>query len=117
MSVSIYNNNSCKYHIGKLDKVVYLVSESAMKNIHIDNGNAYIGGLMEEPMALKVRNIELSDTDELDERYKFAHTLKFSMDGYANYTMFQKKYYAIVKSLDGAYWFVNPMLPCKVSYT
>ena len=115
--VSNYNNTQCGYRIDKLDKVVYLISEEATKNIHIDNGEAYVDEIAEEPIALSVYNISLSDTDELDERYRFTHTLTFSVDGYVNYTDFQGRYYAIVKTLDGEYWLVNPLFPCKVTYT
>ena len=117
MAVSTYNNNNCRYRLDKLDKVVYLISEDASKNIHIDNGEAYVTDIGQEPLSLKVYNIALTDTDELDERYKFTHQLTFSMDGYANYKDFQGRYFAIVKSLDGVYWLVNPMFPCKVTYT
>lgn len=118
MSVSTYKNNICDYHIGKLENVVYLINSQAVKDIHIDNGDAYIDGLDDENiLALPVYDVELSDTDELDERYKFTHTLKFSMYGYANYLDFQAKFYAIVKSVEGVYWLVNPLFPCKVSYT
>lgn len=117
MSVTTYRNNECKYRLDKLDKVVYLISEDALKNIHIDDGEAYVDEITEEPMALSVYNIELTDTDTLDERYKFTHTLSFSVHGYANYRDFGGKYYAIVKSLDGEYWLVNPLFPCKVTYT
>lgn len=117
MAVSTYNNNNCRYRLDKLDNVVYLISEDATKNIHIDNGEAYVMDIDQEPLSLKVYNIALTDTDELDERYKFTHQLTFSMDGYANYKDFQGRYFAIVKSLDGVYWLVNPMFPCKVTYT
>lgn len=117
MAVSTYNNNNCRYRLDKLDKVVYLISEEATKNIHIDNGEAYVTDIDQEPLSLQVYNIALTDTDELDERYKFTHQLTFSMDGYANYKDFQGRYFAIVKSLDGVYWLVNPMFPCKVTYT
>ena len=117
MSVTTYKNNNCRYRLDKLDKVVYLISEDALKNIHVDNGQAYIDEITEEPLSISVYNIELKDTDELDERYKFTHTLTFSVQGYANYHDFEGKYYAIVKSLDGEYWMVNPMFPCKVTYT
>lgn len=117
MAVSTYNNNNCRYRIDKLDKVVYLISEDASKNIYIDNGEAYVTDIDQEPLSLKVYNISLTDTDELDERYKFTNQLTFSMDGYANYKDFQGRYFAIVKSIDGVYWLVNPMFPCKVTYT
>ena len=117
MAVSTYNNNNCRYRLDKLDKVVYLISEDASKNIYIDNGEAYVMDIDQEPLSLKVYNIALTDTDELDERYKFTNQLTFSMDGYANYKDFQGRYFAIVKSIDGVYWLVNPMFPCKVTYT
>lgn len=117
MSVSIYKNNECRYNIDKLEKVVYLISEDALRKIHIDDGEAYIDQIVQEPLSLAVYDIVLSDTDELDERYKFTHTLTFSMNGYANYRDFEGKYYAIVKTIDGVYWLVNPMFPCKVTYT
>lgn len=117
MSVSTYKNNECRYNIDKLEKVVYLINEDDLGNIHIDNGEAYVDNISANPLSLAVYNISLTDTDELDERYKFTHTLTFSMRGYANYKYFQSKYYAIVKTIDGVYWLVNPMFPCKVSYT
>ena len=117
MAVSEYINNPCKYNIDKLAKVVYLIDENASKNIHIDDGEAYITDIDQEPMALPVYNIALSDTDELDERYKFTHRLTFSMNGYVNYRDFQGRYYVIVKTVDEEYWLVNPLFPCKVTYT
>lgn len=117
MSVSTYRNNECKYNIDKLEKVVYLISEDDLRNIHIDNGEAYVDSISATPLSIAVYNIALSDTDELDERYKFTHTLTFSMNGYASYRDFQGKYFAIVKTVDGVYWLVNPLFPCKVTYT
>ena len=117
MAVSEYINNPCKYNIDKLAKVVYLIDENASKNIHIDDGEAYITDIDQEPMALSVYNIALSDTDELDERYKFTHRLTFSMNGYVNYRDFQGRYYVIVKTVDEEYCLVNPLFPCKVTYT
>lgn len=117
MSVSTYRNNECRYNIDKLEKVVYLISEDDLRNIHIDNGEAYVDSISATQLSLAVYNISLTDTDEFDERYKFTHTLTFSMRGYANYKYFQSKYYAVVKTVDGVYWLVNPLFPCKVTYT
>ena len=116
MSVSTYTPTN-QYRLNKLAKVVYLIDENAMKSIQIDNGAAYITGSLQPPLALKVYAINLSDTDALDERYAFTHQLSFSVNGYANYKDFQGRYYAIVKSLDGGYWMLNPMMPAKVTYT
>lgn len=116
MSVSNYTPNN-KYKYNKLEKVVYLIDENALKDITIDNGAAYVSGITQEPLALQTNSINLQDSEELDERYKFTHTLTFSINGYANYKYFGGRYYVIVKSKDGVYWLVNPLFPCKVSYT
>lgn len=117
MSVSEYNNIECKYKIEKLDKTVYLIDENTAKNIHIDSGAAYATNIQQSFLELDVYNISFEDTEEIDERYKFTHTLTFSMNGYANYNVFQGRFYVIVKTVDGDFWLVNPFFPCKVTYT
>ena len=114
--VSNYTPNN-KYRYDRLDKVVYLISEEAVKNIHIDNGLAYIDEIVQEPLTLSVNSISVNETDTLDERYRFTHQLNFSMSGYANYEAFQGRYYVIIKSVDGVYWLVNPLFPTKITYT
>lgn len=111
-----YNDSACKYRFDKLENVVYLISVDN-GNISIDNGAAFINDLTEAPLSLKTYNMSLQENEELDERYRFTHTLQFSMKGYANYTDFQGKYYVIVKDKNSTYWLVNPMFPCKVTYT
>ena len=117
MSVTEYKNIECKYRIDKLDNVVYLVPENALRNIHIDGDEAYVDNIPFEPLRIDCYNIALSDTDEFDERYKFTHQLTFSVNGYASHNTLDGNYYAIVKSVDNEYWLVNPMFPCKVTYT
>lgn len=119
MPVSKYDNTVCRYRIGKLDKYVYLIRETDVRNskIHIDNGEAYIEEITAVPITLPVYNLTLTDGDELDERYKFTHQLAFSVNGYANYTDFQDRYFVVLRSLDGVYWLVNPQFPVKVTYT
>ena len=117
MSVSNYKPNECTYRIDKLDNVVYLIPEAALRNIKIDNGYAYVENIEYEPIYFNCYNISLEDTDTLDERYEFTHTLKFSVNGYVNHNDFQGCYYVIVKSVDNEYWLVNPLFPCKITYT
>ena len=117
MSVSNYNPFECTYRIDKLDNVVYLIPEAALRNIKIDNGEAYVENIEYEPIYFNCYNISLEDTDTLDERYEFTHTLKFSVNGYVNHNDFQGCYYVIVKSVDNEYWLVNPLFPCKITYT
>lgn len=107
----------CKYLVNKLQPYVYLISEDALKDIKIDNGDAYISSINETPTRLDVYNISLTEGDELNERFKFTHTLTFSVNGYANKDDFNGKYYVILKDDDGTYWLINPLFPCKITYT
>lgn len=116
MSVSNLNQ-SCGYHIGKLEDAIYIIDKDALKNITIDNGSAYIYSLSIVPRAIKAYNISLEDTEELNERYKFTHTIRLSVKGYSNKDLFDGDYYFAVKSTTGTYWMVNPLMPCKVTYT
>ena len=116
MSVTNYNN-TCKYHIGKLDNVIFLITEEASKDIIIDNGAAYISGITEQPLAINCYNIKVEETDELDERYKFTHSVSFSVNGYLNHLDLDNRFYAIVRDSEGTYWMINPMFSSKVTYT
>ena len=117
MSVTNYTPDKCRYLVEKLAKTVYLISEDAVKDIRIDNGDAYINSVSESPMRLDCYSINLQEEESLDERYRFTHTLTFSVNGYANSDDFQGRFYAIVKDNEGTYWLVNPLFPCKVTYT
>ena len=45
MSVSTYKNNECRYNIDKLEKIEYLINKNDLKNIRIDNIEAYINSI------------------------------------------------------------------------
>lgn len=107
----------CKYSLLRLQPYVYLISEDALKDIRIDNGNAYVDTISQTPIRLDAYNVTLNESESLDERYRFTHTLTFSVNGYTNKDDFQDRYYAIVKDEEGTYWLVNAMFPCKVTYT
>ena len=115
MSVSNYKPNQCLYRIDQLDDVVYLFPENALRNIKIDNGEAYVENIVYEPLILHCYNISLEDTETLDERYEFSHTLKFNTVGYANHNDFEGRYYVVVKTIADEYWLLNPLFPCKVN--
>ena len=117
MSVTKYINNDCRYRIDKLQNVVYLIDENNARTINIDNGRAYVTlASNEDVLRIDCYGIDLQDGDELNGRYSFTHTLKFSVNGYMNHRDLMGKYYVIVKSYDNEYWLVNPMFPCKVEY-
>lgn len=120
MSVSNYlakSENSCKYTYNKLKDVLYLVSEEHLKDIIIDNGEAYISGLTELPIRINGFNISLKEEASLDERWKFQKTITLSMHGYVNYKIFEGKHYAIVESEDGTFWMVNVDYPSRITHT
>lgn len=118
MSVTNYMPNKCRYLITQLEEIVYLVSEDALKDIKIDNGSAYVSTITNDtPLSIKCYNLKLAESDALDERYKFTHTVTFSVKGYMNKDNFNGKYYVILKDKEGTYWLANPLFPSKVTYT
>lgn len=116
MSVNNYNPNKCKYKIGKLDNVVYLVNKDAIGSISIDNGAAYVVSAA-SATSIVCTNIAIAEEESLDERYQFSHQLQFSVQGYMNVDGFNGKYYVIVKDKDDTYWLLNPTFPFKITYT
>ena len=115
MSVTNYDNITCKYTIGKLDKMVYFVPESAIGAISLDGTVDYVYSASTN-QALECYALSLSEGDTLDERYEFTHSLNFSVKGYMNKNDIEYKH-VIVKDKEGTYWLLNPMLPCKLTYT
>lgn len=113
MSVSNYTINNCKYTIGKLDKVLYLVDKSSLGNV--DTQDYYIDGGAQATM-IKCNSISLTENTNLDERYKFTHTINFQVDGYKTVADFNERYYAVVKDMDGEYYLVNPEFKMKITY-
>ena len=107
----------CKYNYSKLKDVLYLVSAEHIKNVHIDNGEAYINGLLESPLKINGYNIQFNEESSLDERFKFQKTLTLSMHGYVNYKLFEGKYYAIIEDVEGILYMINVDFPSKVTHT
>ena len=114
--VTNYTPNNCKYAYDRLDNVVFLVSKDAIGSISIDNGAAYVASAS-SAMSIACSNISLSEDESLDERYQFNHKLQFTVQGYMNVDDFEGKYYVILKDVNNTYWLMNPMFPCKVTYT
>lgn len=119
MSVTRYTPNICQYKQLKLKDVVYLVSKSHTKFIVVDmnNNDAYIESLSEKPMALDCFNVQFTEEETLDERYKFTKRLTFSMNGYVPLDYLQEKYYAIIMTEDNTPYMINVDFPSKVTYT
>ena len=116
MPISSYTPLHNNYILDNLEKVVFLVDGNS-KDIHIDQGAAYIDnaeGL--EVQALSVSEISISDESALDERYTFTHTLAFTVQGYANIGALNQLYYCIIKDKNGTYWWANPMFPNQITH-
>lgn len=120
MSVTNYTpglSATCRYNYSKLKDVIYLVSKNHVKNVHIDNGEAYIDGLTEFPLRLNGFGVSLKEESSLDERYAFNKTVTLSMHGYVNSSIFGGRYYVILESYDGTFWMVNVDFPSRLTYT
>ena len=119
MAVTNYTPNAatCSYSYSKLRNTIYLVSKDHLKEVFIDNGEAYISGLTETPMRIDGFNLSLNEETSLDERYKFQKTVTISMHSYVNSSVFNGKYYVILQSYDNTFWMVNVDFPSRVTYT
>lgn len=110
-------NDRCTYTFSKLRKVVYLLSAEHIKDVHIDEGEAYIDSLTELPIRLNGFNIQFNEESSLDERYQFSKTVTLRMNGYVSHTSFSGRYYVVLQTDDGTYWMVTPDFPSRVTYT
>ena len=117
MAVTDYLLTNCKYNYTRLKNVLYLVSEEHIKNVHIDNGEAYIDGLTELPLRINGFNIQFNEETSLDERYKFQKTISISMRGYVSHDIFLEKYYAIIEDVEGIKYMVNVDFPNRITHT
>lgn len=107
----------CRYRLGKLSDTVYLLSDKNSVAVDIDTNTARVAELLEQPIAIRCFNANIQDTSSLDTRFRFTHTLSFSVHGYANNNALQGRYYAIAKDADGNLWLLNAFLPCIPTYT
>ena len=118
MSVTNYIPSvNCGYKYNKLKNVVYLVSKNHLKDIRIDGGEAYIVNLNETPMKIECHNVEFTENESVDERYKFNKTLRFTVQGYANVSSLEGGCYAIIITTDGVPFMVNVDYPAKATFT
>ena len=118
MSISNYMpSKECGYKYDKLKNVVYLVTKDHLKDIHIDNGDAFIINLDEAPLMVECISVEFSEQESLDERYKFTKTLKFTVNGYANVNSLEGGCYGIIVASDGTTFMTNVDFPAKVTFT
>lgn len=122
MSVSQYEI-PCAYDLLKLKDTVFFLSKSSLKTITIDNGEAYATFVNPSPYPyspnrLKGFNVKLTETESLDERYKFTKQLTMSIHGHLTDSRFlmDDDYYIVVQTEDGTYYLVNVDFPSKMSF-
>ena len=115
MAVSNYTPNKCKYRIDELDNVVYIVNKEGIGGIKVDDGEAYIDGVGYYN-AINCLSVSLSESESLDERYEFLHTVNFSVTGYLHWYELND-YYVMLKDKSNTYWLVNPYFKIKYTYT
>lgn len=123
MSVTQYEI-PCAYDLLKLKDTVFFLSKNNLKTITIDNGEAYAAFVNPSPQPpspnrLKGFNVKLTETESLDERYKFTKQLTMSIHGHLTDSRFlmDDDYYIVVQSEDGTYYLVNVDFPSKMTYT
>ena len=114
--VSTYTPSTCKYKLGKLDKFVFFLDKNDIGVISIDDGEAYVNSAA-TALTIETTSTSLEETESLDERYEFAHSLTFTVDSYMNYKDLNDLYYVVFKDLDGNHWLLNPQFECKVTHT
>ena len=123
MSVTQYEI-PCAYDLLKLKDTVFFLSKNSLKTITIDNGEAYVDFVNQSPQPpspnrLKGFNVKLTETESLDERYKFTKQLTMSIHGHLTDSRFlmDDDYYIVVQTEDGTYYLVNVDFPSKMTYT
>lgn len=123
MSVTQYTIG-CGYELLKLKDTVFFLSKNSLKTITIDNGEAYATFVNPSPQPpspnrLKGFNVKLTETESLDERYKFTKQLTMSIHGHLTDSRFlmDDDYYIVVQTEDGTYYLVNVDFPSKMTYT
>ena len=123
MSVTQYEI-PCAYDLLKLKDTVFFLSKNSLKTITIDNGEAYADFVNQSPYPpspnrLKGFNVKLTETESLDERYKFTKQLTMSIHGHLTDSRFlmDDDYYIVVQTEEGTYYLVNVDFPSKMTYT
>ena len=116
MSITNYTPSYCEYKRSKLMDVVYLLTEEDYNKVTLANGAAY--NLDDTtPIALSCYSVEFTEEETLDERYRFAKTLKFTMKGYNNIDTLGGGLYAIIFTTEGGAYLVNSEFSPKITYT
>lgn len=113
MAISNFSINKCQYSIQKLDNYVWLLPK---ESIGIIDDEYYVESSA-KALQIKCYNVSLTSQESLDERFRFQHTLNFSILDYKNHSDFGDRYYAMVRDKNGNYWLVNPDFNLKFAYT
>lgn len=129
MSVTTYEIG-CKYLHPKLKSKVYFLSKNFFNpstnsvTVHIDNGGASVSIVTHvphptPPNVIEGFNIKFTETESLDERYKFTKQLNISINGHLTGTtwLLEHDYYIMVETIEGTFYLINVDFPSKMSFT
>ena len=118
MSVTTYEIE-CNYKHSKLKNKVYFISNNNAV-ISIDNGAASVsitGGIT--PNVIEGFGIKFTETESLDERYKFTKQLNISINGHLTDTtwLLENDFYIMVETIEGTFYLINVDFPSKMNFT
>ena len=129
MSVTTYEIG-CKYLHQKLKNKVYFLSKSFFNpstnsvTVHIDNGGASVSIVTHvphptPPNVIEGFGIKFTETESLDERYKFTKQLNISINGHLTDTtwLLENDYYIMVETIEGIFYLINVDFPSKMNFT
>ena len=118
MSVTTYEIG-CNYLHQKLKNKVYFISNNNA-DVSIDNGAASVsitGGIT--PNVLEGFGIKFTETESLDERYKFTKQLNRSINGHLTDTtwLLENDFYIMIETIEDTFYLINVDFPSKMSFT
>lgn len=129
MSVVTYEIG-CNYRHPKLKNKVYFLSKSFFNpstnevTVHIDNGGASVSIVTHvphptPPNVIEGFGIKFTETESLDERYKFTKQLNISINGHLTDTtwLLENDYYIMVETIEGTFYLINVDFPSEMSFT
>lgn len=107
---------TCGYNQASLDNEIIVFGHNAVKNIKIDDGEAYVDSISGYFRRIECRNVELDETQTLNGRYVFSKTVNFTVNGYWGQDLLNDMRYVIIRTKDGAYRLVTVDFPAEMSY-
>lgn len=106
----------CGYQDTGLADEIILFGENAVKDIRIDDGEAYIDSISANFLRIACSNVTWEENQTISGRYAFEKTVSFTVNGYYGKEFLDGYRYAILKTNDGAYRLINVDFSAIMSY-